>query len=267
MEQGDVFAAIRIFYWLQDEVQGGTSDADALAYIRAMTDNMNGSYPNRSRVLLYAYGLIKGIKNWAVTSDLFDGDVEAIQRIGKALYAAKVLGNGVPDDVKNSSALKPRYDRAATVWNHYHRIYGENEPLKRCRTGYKEWDINFEGVAHYGLIPDLLQDLSNVGMDHRDMSVLFKSSEHVAQMWTKTLDAASECTKPRVRILQRASGPGYVLDWFAEDGDELEETSNLNAPDSWRPFVGEVRFEKGRKQADLTPGHEGQRFYRVKRRQ
>ena len=104
-------------------------------------------------------------------------------------------------------------------------------------------------------------------MDHSDMSVPFKSAEHVAQMWTKTLDAASECVKPNVRLVRFGSGSGFALDWFGEEGDELEETDNLNAPGSWRPYVREVCFEKSRRRIDLPPGREGQRIFRVKRRQ
>jgi hypothetical protein len=204
-----------------------------------------------------------------VGKDLLDGDVEALQRIGKALCIAKVLGKGVPDDVRNSSAMKPRYDRAATVWNHYHRVFGDNLPLKRCRTGYKQWDINFEGVAHYGMIPDFLQDLSNVGVDPDDLSVLFKSAEHFAQMWTRTLDAADALVHPRLNfpVDPIRIGDLLSLDWFGEDGDSVEETDDLGDPKRWHASLVEVRRENGRSRAQIRVDDGMQpRFYRVRKR-
>ena len=35
-------------------------------------------------------------------------------------------------------------------------------PLKRSVTGNKEWDYNMDGLAHYGLMVDFLQDFYNV---------------------------------------------------------------------------------------------------------
>src|SRR5262249_50772688 len=151
---------------------------------------------------------------------------ENLQRLGKALYEVNISpANVVLPQYVNTSDLKPRFERAQSVWNDYHRIFGDNIPLKRCTTDYKQWDINFEGVAHYGLVPDFLQDLVNIGMDPDDLSPLFKSAEHFAQMWTKTLDAADAILHPQMYATPRLGG--LKLQWFAEDGDQLEETDNI----------------------------------------
>ena len=167
-----------------------------------------------------------------------------------------------------SSARKPRYDRAVQAWNHYHRTFGENVPLKRAQTGWRQWDFNFEGVAHYGLIPDLLQDMSNVGMDHNDMSVLFQSAEHFAQMWTKTLNAANAMNHPYIYIpvIQRLLGTSLHLQWFADEGDQLEETENPGDSASWRPSSAEVRTENERAEVEIRiDGNRPMRFFRVRK--
>ncbi|MEM6989777.1 MAG: membrane dipeptidase [Myxococcota bacterium] len=71
------------------------------------------------------------------------------------------------------------------------RLGGSNNtPLKRLKTGTRQWDVNLDGVAHYGLLPDFLQDLDNVGLHPDDMTPLFHSAEHLARTWTKALENA-----------------------------------------------------------------------------
>ena len=70
-----------------------------------------------------------------------------------------------------------------------------NAPLERCQGpncgGNREFDFNLDGLAHYGLIPDLLQDVSNqlraqkTG-DVRDLRALFRGAEDYILMWEKT---------------------------------------------------------------------------------
>jgi hypothetical protein len=56
-----------------------------------------------------------------------------------------------------------------------------------AQTGPKRWNYNNEGVAHYGLLPDFLQDLKNIGMSPQERSSFFTSAEYFAQMWEKSL--------------------------------------------------------------------------------
>ena len=65
---------------------------------------------------------------------------------------------------------------------------GPNEPLERSRAGTREFDVNLDGMAHYGMLPDFLQDVANVtraaGQPGR-LSPLFKSAEYYLQMWER----------------------------------------------------------------------------------
>lgn len=271
IEQGDMFSAIRIFYHLRQKVQDGPTDPNAgEAAIRPTIVDMAsaGVYANQGRVLLFAMGLLRGIHDWPVTTDAADGNVELMQKIGKAVYDSQIAGKGSLPQYVNTTALKDRFTRAVSVWHHYHRIFGDNTPLKRCRTGYKEWDINLEGVAHYGLVPDFLQDLSNVGLEPSDMSVLFKSAEHFAQMWTKTLNAAEAIHRPQLRTSSYPSRDGdlFQVTWYGEAGDRLEMTDRLGAGADWRPVGAEAHLDNGVMRVVVTvdPNVPG-RFFRVRK--
>jgi hypothetical protein len=46
-------------------------------------------------------------------------------------------------------------------------------------------DINFDGVAHYGMLPDYFQDMRAVGFTKEDMGPLFLGAEAYIRMWEK----------------------------------------------------------------------------------
>jgi hypothetical protein len=49
----------------------------------------------------------------------------------------------------------------------------------------RDLDYNIDGFAHYGLLPDLLQELKNVGLSAADRGALFRSAEEYMRMWEK----------------------------------------------------------------------------------
>lgn len=61
--------------------------------------------------------------------------------------------------------------------------YGENFP--RSVTGYREWDYNSDGVAHYGMIPDFLRAVETVPGGAVVSAHLFRSAEGFAGMWER----------------------------------------------------------------------------------
>ena len=40
-------------------------------------------------------------------------------------------------------------------------------------------------MAHYGMLPDFLQDLRNIGLTAEDLAPLFRSAYDYVQMWEK----------------------------------------------------------------------------------
>ena len=61
----------------------------------------------------------------------------------------------------------------------------EHRPMTMCRTGRRAFDINIDGVAHYGLMPDFLQDLRNVGVTPDLLEPLFSSAEAYVSLWER----------------------------------------------------------------------------------
>jgi len=60
----------------------------------------------------------------------------------------------------------------------------------------RDFDVNIDGLAHYGLLPDFLQDVSNQleegkGGAVKDLSALFRSSEAYVEEWERA-ETASE---------------------------------------------------------------------------
>jgi len=59
-------------------------------------------------------------------------------------------------------------------------------PLKGATPSSSDkWDINDDGVAHYGMLPDFWQDLRAVGFKKEDMEPLYLGAEAYLRMWEK----------------------------------------------------------------------------------
>ena len=54
----------------------------------------------------------------------------------------------------------------------------------------KKWDINAQGVAHYGMLPDFLEDLREVGASRTDLRPLFLGAESYIRMWENVCSKA-----------------------------------------------------------------------------
>lgn len=59
------------------------------------------------------------------------------------------------------------------------RLRGANPPL----VGDGLRDVNVDGLAHAGMLPDFLQDLANIGVDAERRRPLMTSAEHFLQTW------------------------------------------------------------------------------------
>lgn len=55
----------------------------------------------------------------------------------------------------------------------------------RQRTGDKTFDFNTDGLAHVGLLPDLVADLKQVGLSDRDLEPLFESAAAYVDLWER----------------------------------------------------------------------------------
>lgn len=75
--------------------------------------------------------------------------------------------------------MKPIYD----LWMQFEN--GPNEPLRRSFAGNRDFDFNLDGQAHYGMLPDLIQDMKNQGLTPNQLNPLFISAGQFIKMWEK----------------------------------------------------------------------------------
>jgi microsomal dipeptidase-like Zn-dependent dipeptidase len=107
-------------------------------------------------------------------------------RIGElSAYRSKrhFFGVGLGTDTGGFSSLPdPRADAAQTPLNYPFRALYCNVSLQREQSGSRTFDLNTDGVAHYGLIPDLLADMQQHGGGPQLRS-MFRSAEAYLRMW------------------------------------------------------------------------------------
>ena len=94
-------------------------------------------------------------------------------------------GAGVPlgTDVGGFASLPgPRRDAARAPLRYPFRLAGMR--FARQRTGTRVFDLNRDGVAHYGLVADLLADMRQRG-HRRALRSMFGSAEAYLRMWSR----------------------------------------------------------------------------------
>jgi microsomal dipeptidase-like Zn-dependent dipeptidase len=72
-------------------------------------------------------------------------------------------------------------ERSASFLDRLRRV----RPLAVYDMAGRSYDFNLDGLAHYGLVPDMLQDLKNIGVRSRDLEPLFASADDFVRMWEK----------------------------------------------------------------------------------
>ena len=74
---------------------------------------------------------------------------------------------------------------------------GPNPPLKRAMAGpLRDFDYNLDGLAHYGMFPDMFQDLKNVGFPPTEMAALFASAEKYISVWEASAEIGTALPHP-----------------------------------------------------------------------
>ncbi|MCZ6655832.1 MAG: membrane dipeptidase [Gammaproteobacteria bacterium] len=66
------------------------------------------------------------------------------------------------------------------------------KPINLARLGHEDMDLNVQGLAHYGLIPDFLADLRAIGTPENQIDALFAAALAYVEMWEKAEKAASK---------------------------------------------------------------------------
>jgi microsomal dipeptidase-like Zn-dependent dipeptidase len=107
------------------------------------------------------------------------------------------------DSEKNETWAADQYRRDKQYPETMVKYLDENptapDAITRYEMGEHPYNFNEEGLANYGLLPDLLQDLKNVSMNPREFEALFTSAQGFVQMWEKAvnLSGGNASFKPR----------------------------------------------------------------------
>lgn len=89
----------------------------------------------------------------------------------------------------DSNKIYTIYNELAIAMDMVNKMNGPNEPLRRCTTGYRDWDFNLDGMAHEGMLPDFVQDLHNIGVSGFRLQPLFMSAEEYIRVWERSVAA------------------------------------------------------------------------------
>ncbi|MEW5742476.1 MAG: membrane dipeptidase [Myxococcota bacterium] len=92
----------------------------------------------------------------------------------------------------------PRFSRPSTdatsvrYGDPNHPAFFTQQPLSRMQLPLRAnpFDYNYDGLAHYGLLPDFIEDLRNVGVPDAAVDELFNSAERFIQCWETCLARA-----------------------------------------------------------------------------
>ena len=122
-------------------------------------------------------------KSWA-QSYLF-----AVEKMGGPDTAAV----GLATDQFLNEMLAPRFDGHCGVPQSGRVAYPfttrTGVQLHKSQAGNRRFDYNDEGLAHFGLLADFVQDLKNDGLTNRDLDPLFRSAEGYIRLWERSVAA------------------------------------------------------------------------------
>jgi microsomal dipeptidase-like Zn-dependent dipeptidase len=97
------------------------------------------------------------------------------------------FGVGLGTDTGGFSSLPgPRSDAASKPLRYPFKSYDGRVTFVRERTGTRTFDLNTDGVAHYGLIADIVADMQQNG-GRRGLAPLFRSAEAYLRTWQRAI--------------------------------------------------------------------------------
>ncbi|CAL9354183.1 hypothetical protein SUDANB176_00537 [Streptomyces sp. enrichment culture] len=117
--------------------------------------------------------------------------------------------------------------------------------VDRQTTGERTWDLNTDGAAHYGLVPDWIEDIRRVG-GQDVVDDLFRGAESYLDTW-----GASERHRAGVNLAEGARATASSAEWNpftshapgrAVDGDRGTRWASDRSDDQWlRIDLGSTR--------------------------
>jgi microsomal dipeptidase-like Zn-dependent dipeptidase len=194
--------SFHLSWYHQPEEQGiDEYENDAWAAFSANEVNLPAHLVPGSFYVLHAdriRNFVKGLRaideNSVMVPGVLTGDAPFEQAVmyclknNKTPYQySKYAGTYSQEDQRNFNRI---FHAVQPAWEAMNSKYGNNQPLRRLKSGNRDWDFNTDGMAHYGLMPDFLQDLRNIGLTPAQLRYLFRSAEDYIQMWEKAEKAS-----------------------------------------------------------------------------
>lgn len=133
--------------------------------------------------------------------------IDFIQQLA-ALYvelhgSTEGLATGLGSDINGIHVqAAPRADAATNPLSYPFRSYDGRVTFERQMTGERVYDLNIDGVAHYGLYPDFLADLQRSEGGEEALKYIFRSAEAYLQAWERA-EAAAQATARRSTLTRR----------------------------------------------------------------
>ena len=81
-------------------------------------------------------------------------------------------------------AARAAADAATNPLSYPFNSYTGNVDFTRQQTGERTFDLNTDGVAHYGLVADLLADTQQEPRGDKAMRLLFRSAQAYLDTWS-----------------------------------------------------------------------------------
>jgi microsomal dipeptidase-like Zn-dependent dipeptidase len=74
--------------------------------------------------------------------------------------------------------------------------------LRKSVIGEKTFDFNYDGLAHVGMLPDLIADIENQGLNADELAPLLNSAEAYVALWGKAIEHVAPIPPPPHRSLR-----------------------------------------------------------------
>ena len=136
---------------------------------------------------LYALG---GVATARInTADKLGDDILSFRQYGDGKHP---VGVGLGTDTGGFNAQPgPTPDPKQGPFSYPFQAYHCGLVFGKQQTGERTFDINKDGVAHYGLVPDLLADVERRPHGHEALGLLFHSAEAYLETWQRAVSAGT----------------------------------------------------------------------------
>ena len=124
----------------------------------------------------------------AVTPDMARALSAKILQMARYKPRAYYFGVGIGTDTNGFASLPgPRADATVNPLRYPFTSFDGKVTFEPEQTGSRTFNLNTDGVAHYGLLPDLLADVERGSGGRQALSLLFRSAEAYLETWQRAV--------------------------------------------------------------------------------